>query len=205
MFKKWKKAFTLIELVIVMSILFVLLIFSYWSYSNYQVRAKLKLATREVSQSFYEAKNMAISWVESEVEPWKFKNNSVIIVLSKDESDNNKIKYYFENFENYLDSDWNFNDSNILNILSKQAEKEKSLQSYINFMQFWWDDKYDKLILFYESVTWEVRAFLIDSSLNKIPVSSISVKIKLSFKDSKINFFQRDITYFLKTNIVDYK
>jgi hypothetical protein len=38
----------------------------YAPYSLYQQKAKLKLASRELSQSFYEAKNMAVSGIKEQ-------------------------------------------------------------------------------------------------------------------------------------------
>jgi hypothetical protein len=37
---------------------------AYVPYAHYQKKAKLRLASREISQSFYEAKNMAVSGIK---------------------------------------------------------------------------------------------------------------------------------------------
>jgi prepilin-type N-terminal cleavage/methylation domain-containing protein len=59
-----QKGFTLIELLISITILFILMMMAYIPYEHYQKKAKLKLASREISQSFYEAKNMAVSGIK---------------------------------------------------------------------------------------------------------------------------------------------
>jgi len=46
---------------VVVFIIIILSVLTYLPYSHFQNKAKLKLASRELSQSFYEAKNMAIS------------------------------------------------------------------------------------------------------------------------------------------------
>jgi hypothetical protein len=46
---------------IAITIVAFLMIASYAPYSYYQNKAKLKVATREISQVLYEAKNMAIN------------------------------------------------------------------------------------------------------------------------------------------------
>jgi len=56
-----KGGFTLVELIVTITIIIILSLMTYLPYSHYQNKAKLKLASREISQSFYEAKNMAIS------------------------------------------------------------------------------------------------------------------------------------------------
>ncbi|MDR1944549.1 MAG: prepilin-type N-terminal cleavage/methylation domain-containing protein [Candidatus Peribacteria bacterium] len=62
--KQKEKAFTLIELLTSITILFILMMLAYVPYAHYQKKAKLKLASREISQSFYEAKNMAVSGIK---------------------------------------------------------------------------------------------------------------------------------------------
>ncbi|NCO31343.1 prepilin-type N-terminal cleavage/methylation domain-containing protein [bacterium] len=56
-----KKAFTLFELIVAISIVMILMMMTFAPYSYFQNKAKLKLSAREISQSFYEARNMAVS------------------------------------------------------------------------------------------------------------------------------------------------
>jgi prepilin-type N-terminal cleavage/methylation domain-containing protein len=56
-----KKAFTLIELMIAITIIVILTMASYAPYTYYQNKAKLKVTSREISQLLYEARNMAIN------------------------------------------------------------------------------------------------------------------------------------------------
>ena len=97
-FMRDKKAFTLIELIVSISILVIVMMFSYAPYNLYQNRAKVKLATREVAQSLYEAKNMAISWVKwknnSDDSKQEFKNKSVWVFLTSEETKDSKINFY---------------------------------------------------------------------------------------------------------------
>jgi prepilin-type N-terminal cleavage/methylation domain-containing protein len=58
---KNKLAFTLIELVIAMTIFFILVTMSYIPYNYYINKAKIRTSIREISQSLYEARNMAIN------------------------------------------------------------------------------------------------------------------------------------------------
>ena len=56
-----KKAFTLIELIISITIVVILTVTSYAPYSYYQNKAKLKITTREISQLLYDSRNMAMN------------------------------------------------------------------------------------------------------------------------------------------------
>ncbi|MFC1798000.1 prepilin-type N-terminal cleavage/methylation domain-containing protein [Patescibacteria group bacterium] len=56
-----KKAFTMIELMITITIIGILTMVTYAPYNYYQNKGKLKITAREVSQLLYEARNMAIN------------------------------------------------------------------------------------------------------------------------------------------------
>lgn len=60
--KKNIQWFTLIELLIVMTIAFVLMTLTFANYNYFQNVAKVKLGAKEISQSISEARNMAIAW-----------------------------------------------------------------------------------------------------------------------------------------------
>jgi prepilin-type N-terminal cleavage/methylation domain-containing protein len=56
-----KSAFTLIELMITITIIVVLTMVTYAPYNYYQNKAKLKVSLREIGQLLYEARNMAVN------------------------------------------------------------------------------------------------------------------------------------------------
>jgi prepilin-type N-terminal cleavage/methylation domain-containing protein len=56
-----KKAFTLIELIITITIVAILTMLSYAPYNYYQNKSKLKITTREISQLLYESRNIAVN------------------------------------------------------------------------------------------------------------------------------------------------
>mgnify|MGYP000745960207 FL=1 len=58
------KAFTLIEVLIVVMILGMMLTVTYAPYSHYQKKALLKQGQKEIVQSIYEARNLAINGLE---------------------------------------------------------------------------------------------------------------------------------------------
>ena len=206
--KSHKKAFTLIELMIVISIMGLLLLFSYAPYTLYQSKAKLKLTTREVAQSFYETKNFSISWIKIKSTR---ENKSVWLLLSSKENQNNFVKYYLfdhdifdkekKSFDlkklNFDDNSWTWN-----------LLKTKTIQPDIFIKWFSaWDDKEKidwDILVFYEASSWNVRVFKINWN-EKIELSLEKLKIDFSYKNSTTDMLNREITYYLKTNIVDYK
>lgn len=206
--KSDKKAFTLIELMIVISIMGLLLLFSYAPYTLYQSKAKLKLATREVAQSFYETKNFSISWIKIRATR---ENKSVWLLLSSKENQNNFVKYYLFDHDifdkekkifdlkklNFDDNPWTWN---LLKIKTIQPD------IFIKWFSAWDDkEKIDwDILVFYEASSWNVTVFKINWN-EKIELSLEKLKINFSYKNSTTDMLNREITYYLKTNIVDYK
>ena len=193
-FMRDKKAFTLIELIVSISILVIVMMFSYAPYNLYQNRVKVKLATREVAQSLYEAKNMAISWVKwknnSDDSKQEFKNKSVWVFLTSEETKDSKINFYYY--------DYNISDSEIV-FPSKEPDAERQIQDWVTMTWFSvWERDYSSLLLFYESVTWKV-------DITENGKNDDTVKIKFTYKKATTGFLQKEIKYYLKTNIVDYK
>jgi prepilin-type N-terminal cleavage/methylation domain-containing protein len=55
------KAFSLLELIVVITLIGIMLLATYAPYSYYQTKAKVRMTIRDVAQSIYEARNMAIN------------------------------------------------------------------------------------------------------------------------------------------------
>ena len=55
------RAFTLIELIVAMAIFFIIVAVTYIPYSYYEVKQRVKVGAKQVSQTLYEARNMAIN------------------------------------------------------------------------------------------------------------------------------------------------
>lgn len=194
-----KKAFTLIELMIVISIMMIVLMFSYAPYNFYQNKAKLKLATREVSQSLYEARNMAISWVSTS-NSVDFENKSVWILFDTADTENWKIKYFYLD-KDVIKDDWNVD---YWKVIIQTPVKERELQPWVfltSLTSFPWKS-YSKILIIYDASTWKIVVLDWDT---KSQISWNTLKIELKFQKSDSELLKRTITYYIKTNIVDYK
>lgn len=218
---KNKKGFSLIELMIVIVIIWLMLMLSYAPYNLYQSKAKLRVATREVAQSIYEAKNMAVSWVSSKKDKTNInseKQNKIVwIYLSKDDSKKNNIYYYINDFKDYQTKSWGFKDENndeqfekseVATFLSESENfKIKNMQQNIWLQKFSNSDKtldFDEILIVFAASSWEVKIFWKNWwSWNE--VSSDSIKINMSFWNSTSDILKKEITYYTKTNIIDYK
>lgn len=202
-----KKAFTLVELMIVIIIIWLMALLSYAPYNLYQKKAQLRVASREVSQALYESKNMAVSWVSEKTSGSTEKKNKIVILhLSTENSKNNKIDYYLKDFLNFQDEKWDFKTnlkSNINDIFFSDKFKSKDLQKsiWIKGLEVWtW--KYSEILIFYAASSWNIKILWKNSSWDEIFWNEL--KIILSYQNTDSDFLKKTLTYYLKTNIVDY-
>jgi len=62
---KNKKAFTLLELMIAISIMAILMMMAYAPYNYYSNKAKVRITAKEISQILYESRNLAIHGLDT--------------------------------------------------------------------------------------------------------------------------------------------
>lgn len=188
--KKW---FTMIELMVVIAILALLFTLSYAPYVYYQNKTSLKLAWREISQAFYEAKNMAISWVD-----WQEKNQSIWVFIDTKDWEDSTITFLWYDYD-FLEADINKPD-----LKSSLKIKEKKLQTWVMIDKILWENNVSLLIL-YEAITWKINIYKFSESWVRTDVLDEKIKIKFSFKNSTLETLQKEIYFYTKTNIIDYE
>lgn len=185
-----KKAFTLFELIVAMSIAMILMMMTFAPYSYYQNKAKLKLSSREISQSFYEARNMAVSGVKDI--NW---NKSIWIYMTTIAPDNDKIIFF----------SYPYNiDENLINnteIWDIKIVKTKTLQDGIKINDLWGNKS---VLFFYNSISWESKVYNFDTD-PKTEIILDEIPITFSFKNATTENLRKELIYFKSTNIVDYK
>lgn len=184
--KKW---FTLIELMVAITIIGILSIMSYSPYSYYQNKASLKVTAREVSQLLYESRNMAINWAI-----WNQWNVSIWVYFDTSSTLNNQIKVF--SFPHDMDK---------LNILNSEwwdirLLKTLTLKKWILIDKI--EDK-KNLLFFFDSITWEL-SYYNWISWTRNNVTDDIVSINFSFKWSTSPNLNKTINYYTNTNIIDY-
>ncbi len=188
--KKNLKGFTLMEFLVASTIVVLLTLMTYVPYSHYQNKAKIKIASREISQSFYESKNMATWWITS-----NNSNKSVWLYITTDPLTSNTINFFSYPYDieeiNITNSVWWFT----------ELIKEKKLQDWVSIVDLW---TYDNLLFFYESITWKSKIYTFNS-WNKIEVIDDILEITISYKNSSSDSLKSRLNYYTNTNIIDYK
>lgn len=184
-----KRAFTLIELVISITIIVILTMVSYAPYNYYQNKAKLKVTTREVSQLLYESRNMAVNWVV-----WTLWNMSIWVYFDTSVSWNNQIKVFsYPHDIIHLDITY-------LEWWDVKLIKTLVLKKWIQIDDI---ESMDNLLFVFDAITWDLKYYnWIWWSRNIIVENNIS--INFSYKGSSSPNLNRTINYFTNTNIIDY-
>ncbi|MDD2907955.1 MAG: type II secretion system protein [Candidatus Gracilibacteria bacterium] len=184
-----KKAFTLFELMVAMTIAGIMMMMVLLPYAHYQNKAKLKLASREISQSFYDAKNMAISGVK-DIDG----NTSIGMYMTTQEPDNDKIVFFSYPFD--IDESA-INNTAIGNI---KIIKTKVLQEGIKLNYL---GGKNNLLFFYNSINGKSKVYTFDTN-PKTEVNDDEISIIFSFKNATSSSLRKELIYFKDTNIIDY-
>lgn len=177
--KNW---FTLIELLISITIFLILTMMTYVNYAHYQNIAKVKLWLKEVSQSINEARNMAINGFDR-----NNINQSVWIFF--DLNDKNVVKYYGFNFNSWV-------------VLSQEnLLKERKLQEFVWVEYLSWKNN---IMIYFSSIYWVPTIYYFDESLNIQSYTWDTIDMSIAFKSRNNYPLKRDLKYFKNTNVVDY-
>lgn len=183
-----KKAFTLIELMISITIVVLLTLTAYAPYNYYQNKAKLKISVREVSQALHEARNMAVNWVI-----WLNSNVSVWVYMESGLT-NNQLKFYSYPYD-IENTDIFYEETSDIKLL-KKIELDKGVQVD--------DISWKENILFYfQAITWSWYYYTWDWPSRSSLVED-TIDINLSYKWSSSDTLKRKVSYFTSTNITDY-
>lgn len=187
------KAFTLIELLIVITIIALLMMVVFVPYSHSQKKAKLRLAWREIAQVFYDAKNMAVSWIKEQIDEETDLNSAVGLYMSTYDSENTKVSFYTFPFD--IEKEY-------INISNEYLYKEYMLQEWIRINYLSW---FKSLLFFFDSIEWNVEILSFENNNLTWYVDNIKIEIMLSYLNSDSASLQKWLTYFRNTNLIDYE
>ena len=184
-----KYAFTLIELMVAITIVVILTMSIYAPYSYYQNKAKLKVTAREISQLLYDTRNMAVNW-----SIWELWNVSIWVYFDTNILNKSKIKVF--SYPHDIDNS-NFTyiewwDVKLINtLILKQGIQIESIGNN------------DNLLFLFDSISWDIKYYNW-LSWSRNTVESDEIPIHFSYKWSTSENLNKIINYFTKTNIIDY-
>lgn len=183
-----KKGFTLIELMIAITIIVILTMSSYAPYNYYQNKAQLKITTREISQVLYESRNMAMNWAISN--SW---NVSIWVYFDSLWKNEIKIFSYPHDIDNWK----------ITYIIWKDGTELIKTLKLRKWIQIDSIEKLSNILFVFDAITWELNYYnWVNWRRNTIIDDEIS--INFSYKGSSSKNLRRSIDYFTNTYIIDY-
>jgi len=166
--------FTIIELLIVITIIGVISLATYMPYSHHQKKTSLSLAIKELSQSLNESRNLSIHGLDTgwwNVYVWLH-----IVPWSQ------SINYYTSTW--WLD----------ISRLPAQAYKTKLLPTWVEFLSVNGDETTQRLFTF-APITWSWTVSWISDDI---------VYFTLSYKWATSPVLQKELKYYRKSFISDY-
>ncbi len=187
----YTSGFTLIEFMVAMSIFFIISTASYIPYSHYQKKSLLNQWSKEVAQSFQEARNMSINGLDSDT-------GNVSVGIFFDGTDGNNLSF------TYLSYPYDFSESQITYQVSWDIQeiRKKTLPEWVQIDTVWWKEKF---LVFFESITWKGSYYYWDTPGSaKQPFTDQELNIDISFKGATSPSLQKEITYYTQWYIADY-
>ena len=168
--------FTLLELMIVTTIVGLISMATYIPYAHHQKKVLLKQASREITQSLSEARNLAINWADS----WSW-NLNIGLYFSADAKE-----------LNYYASTWSLD---IASVASLDIYKTKPLPLWIQVDSIAGMASTEYLFAF-DSITGS-------GSIEPI-ISDNEIEIQISYKWSTSPVLNKNILYYRQSYISDY-
>lgn len=184
-----KKAFTLIEMIISITIVVILTMMTFAPYSYYQNKTKLKVTTREISQIILDWKNMAMNWAV-----WELWNVSIWVYFDTSASEKWSVKVFSYPYD--IDS------LDISNIPDGDIKllKTLNLQKWVEIDEVTWKEN---MIFFFDAISWDLSCYSWNGS-TRTKIEEDIMTIDFSYKNATSNNLKRTIKYFTSTNIIDY-
>lgn len=194
--KNNKTAFTLIELLITMTLFFLISILTYAPYNFYQKKLAVKTAGKQISQTILRAKNMALNGVVHYDE-----NRSIWVYF--DTSNTNNTQVQILSYTHDIES------SNINRVLWNGVEliETTKLEPWMKLTSVW---NKPNMLFFFDAITGKVSYYswngnqregyidnLWENSLKQVPIS-------YQYRDATSSNLKWTISYFSETNIINY-
>ncbi len=186
---KNNKAFTLLELIVVITIFGIMLLATYIPYSYYQTKAKVKMAVKDISQNIYESRNMAINWYNEG-------SGSLSIGLFFDVITNPQTITFFSYPFSYTGTQIIPKEGGGIKIIKKEE-----LPDGVELESIWW---YKKWLLFFSAISWAWFYYYWDASGVRKEFPEGYIDINISYRKATWKNLRGIIKYYTPTNIVDY-
>ncbi|NUJ98033.1 type II secretion system protein [Candidatus Gracilibacteria bacterium] len=183
------KAFSLLELIVVITLIGIMLLVTYAPYSYYQTKAKVRMTIKDVAQSIYEARNMAINGYNEG-------SGSISVGLFFDVDTTPNTITFFSFPYSYTGTQIIPQDNGIIKIIKKEE--------FPSGVQVKDIGGYKKGLLFFQAISGDGSYFYWENTPEKKEFEEDYIAIKIAYGDSSSNNLSGIVKYYTPTNIVDY-
>ena len=207
-----KNAFTLIELMIVIAIMFLILTFVYLPYVHYQEKIKIKQVVREVSQWISEARNMAINGFDetlssTQTTTWlswdNFQNKSIWLYF--DNSGTQKNVMYFFAYPHTISKVKITAIEEVTENISIIEERQLPTGTEFNMAHWDWFTNMQNILFFFESISGSGSYYTFPGSPARTEISGTDIlELDFSYKDSPSSVLNKTLKYDTRINISDF-
>lgn len=177
------RAFTLLELMITITLFLMVSITIYVPYHFYQQKSHLKIATKQVEQFIQTARNSAVYGTAS--------GSNLSFGLYLESGSQGGVFLFTYPFTQ--ETETLSRDTSIARQL--QLEPWVYVESIAN---------YSNMLLFFEAISWKAQLLYWDNAGIKNEYTSNTLDIDLSYKWSDSQALQKTIRYYVDTHITDY-
>lgn len=176
--------YTFIELMIVITLVFIVTMMTYLPYSYYQNKMKIKQTGKEIAQLLYDARNDALNGYIS----WG-SNQSIWVYL-----DTNTPYASLLAYPHSIDA------STIVPTSGLEIERLSFLPG-IHLTDVWW---HTALLFLFDAISGSGSYHYWDTAGVKHLVTGDTIHIDFSYKNASSPWLQRQLQYHTHTNIIDY-
>ena len=202
---KNKQAFTLVEMMIVIALLFMLLTFAYLPYAHYQEKLKVRQVIREASQTILWSRNLAVNGYDDD-SSGSFENRALWVYFTKNDKINSQIFSYSKDHE--------FSENDLVNLIQASGKIHQTRKLH-TWTQFEWvanktgestfalDTSVEWILFYYHPITGESEYYTSNGNiLTKIEADKIFLEFSYKWSDSPV--LRKILQYDTRVHIIDY-
>lgn len=176
--------FSLLELMITLTIIFIVSLAAYTPYHHYQKKTQIKLAVKQIEQFISQTRNDALHGSAS----WS--NLSFWLYLEGWENTRvTQLSYPYSATGSMIDRQW----------LSQGYQL--ALENNIYIENIGW---HPNSLLFFEAITGKLELSYWDETDTKIPYQDDKLDIEISYLGSAVWDLRKSFRYYTATNVIDY-
>nr|MDD3720023.1 type II secretion system protein [Candidatus Gracilibacteria bacterium] len=183
-----KKGFTLIELIVAITIFMIVTGAAYLNFAYYQNKMNLRLTSKDISQALYNARNMAINGLDSS-------SGNVSVGVYFDTSTSDKISFFSYPYDLDIPS------VDLISLPEKKLLKEINFSKGVQLNDV---SSKKKFLFLFQAITGSGSYYYWDATPGKKVFTGDEIDVNISLKGTSSAALSKDIKYITTTNIVDY-